>query len=558
MRLMSARTSARAAVAGGVAAIVMLAVQLVWRLTGGSEGTVPSLPEVIVAAMARLTPLSVFGAATENFGSLAKKTLFVSVLIGIIAIGALAGNWAGRLTRQLPSGFGMQIVTGLLVAAGLFLFTMLVVAPVAHLGMFAENSRQATALQLQLGLTFALFGVAWAWFAPLREAVATGGSGAAMPVNRRAIVGRGAQAALALVGVSAIGLSTRRLFAPAGATGDSTASREAALEIAETARQPVATPGATPAVAAVPAELFTELAAAEALSPVITSNTDFYHVSKNISDPKVSSDGWRLRLTGLVDQEVSYTLEDLQARATTRKITTLCCISNEIGGDLIGTAEWQGLPLRALLNEAGVQDEAMDIKLSAADDYQDSITVERGMDPDTIIVVGMNGEPLPPDHGFPARLIVPGIYGMKNLKWLREIELVNDDFQGYWQTRGWSDSAVVNIWARIDSPTSGQTVEPGAATIAGVAFAGDRGIYEVEVSLDDGESWSLVTLEEPINPPLTWVRWALPFEAEPDTELNIRVRTTDGEGMTATKERNSPLPDGATGWPSRRVRVGTL
>ncbi len=555
MRFFSARMSARAGIAGALAAIVMLAVQLIWRLTGGSDGTVPSLPEVIVAAMARLTPLSVFGAATENFGSLAKKTLFVSVLIGIIAVGALAGNWAGRLARRLPPGLGIQMLTGLLVAAGLFLFTMLVVAPVAHLGAFADGSRQATAIQFQLGLTFALFGLAWAWFAPLREAVATGGSSAGLPVNRRAIVGRGAQAALALVGVGAIGVSTRRLFEPAGAAGDSTASREAALEIAETARQPVATPGATPAVAAVPADLFTELDAAEDLSLVITSNADFYHVSKNISDPRVSADGWSLRVTGLVDQELDFTLDDLVARATTRKITTLCCISNELNGDLIGTAEWQGFPLRDLLNEAGVQPDAIDIKLSAEDDYADSIPVARGMDPDTIIVVGMNGEPLPPDHGFPARLIVPGIYGMKNLKWLREIQLVDEDFQGYWQTRGWSDEARVNIWARIDDPGPGESLEPGPATIAGVATAGDRGIFQVEVSFDDGETWAVAALEEPINAPLSWVRWVLPFRAEPDAELNIRVRATDGEGMIAPPERNPPLPDGATGWPSRRVRV---
>ena len=558
MRLMNARTSAAAVLAGALAAVVMVAVQLVWRLTGATDGTVPSLPEVIVAAVARLTPLSVFGAATENFGSLAKKTLFVSVILGIVAVGALAGSWAARLAKRLPSGLGFQMLAGLLVGAALLLFTMLVVAPIAHLGAFAAASRHATTIQLQLGLTFALFGLAWSWFAPLRQPLATEGSSAGLPVNRRAVVGRGARAALALAGVGVIGISTRRLFAPAGATGDSTASREAAREIAVTARRPVATPGATPAVAANPSTLFAELDAAEEISPVITSNADFYHVSKNISDPRVSADGWSLQLSGLVDQEVSYTLDDLLARVTTRKITTLCCISNEIGGDLIGTAEWQGLPLRTLLNEAGVQPEAVDIKLSAADDYQDSIPVARGMDPDTIIVVGMNGEPLPPDHGFPARLIVPGIYGMKNLKWLREIELVNNDFQGYWQTRGWSDTAVVNIWARIDTPTSGETLDPGPATIAGVAFAGDRGIYEVEVSLDDGESWNVAALEPAINPPLTWVRWALPFDAEPDSELNIRVRVTDGEGVTATKERNSPLPDGATGWPSRRVRVGQL
>ncbi|HEV2108891.1 MAG TPA: molybdopterin-dependent oxidoreductase [Thermomicrobiales bacterium] len=552
MRLISA------AMAGALAALLMLAVQLVWRLTGGAEGTVPSLPEVIVAAVARLTPLSVFGAATENFGSLAKKTLFVSVLIGIVAVGALAGTWAARIARRMRSGFGSHVAAGLLVALGLFLFTMLVVAPVAHLGTFGSDSRHATQLQLQLSITFVLFGLAWAWFAPMRQPVAAGGLSEGLPISRRAVVGGGARATLALIGVSVVGASARRLFEPATASGDPATSREAARKIAEAARQRPASLDATPSLVANPAALFAQLDASGDLSPVITSNADFYHVSKNISDPRVSADGWSLRVTGLVDQELTYTLDDLLARATTRKITTLCCISNQLNGDLIGTAEWQGFPLRSLLNEAGVKQEAVDIKLSAADDYADSIPVGRGMDPDTIIVVGMNGEPLPADHGFPARLIVPGIYGMKNLKWLREIELVDEDFQGYWQTRGWSDEARVNIWARIDNPGPGEALDPGPATIAGVAAAGDRGIFQVDVSLDDGETWGIATLEEAINPPLTWARWVLPFDAEPDAELNIRVRVTDGEGVTASKDRNPPLPDGATGWPSRRVRVESV
>jgi DMSO/TMAO reductase YedYZ molybdopterin-dependent catalytic subunit len=555
MRLFTARMSVRTATAGAIAALLMLAIQLVWRLIGSDEGTVPSLPEVIVAAVARLTPLSVFGAATENFGSLAKKTLFVAVLIGIVAVGAMAGTWAGRLARRMRSGFGAQLLAGLIVAFGLFLVTMLVIAPIAHLGMFMADSSHASEVQFQLGITFALFGLAWAWFAPLRQPVSAGGMGAELPINRRAVVGRGVQAVLALGSLGIVGASTRRLFEPVAATRDPVTSREAAREIAEAARRPAATPVVTPGLVSDPVELFTELDASGDLSPVVTSNADFYHVSKNISDPRVSADGWSLRVTGLVDQELDFVLDDLLARATTRKITTLCCISNELNGDLIGTAEWQGFPLRDLLIEAGVQPDAVDIKLSAEDDYQDSIPVERGMDPDTLIVVGMNGEPLPPDHGFPARLIVPGIYGMKNLKWLREIELVDEDFQGYWQTRGWSDDARVNIWGRIEDPAPGESLEPGPAAIAGVAFAGDRGIFQVDVSLDDGETWATAALEEPINPPLTWVRWVLPFEAEPETELNIRVRPTDGGGVTAPKERNPPLPDGATGWPSRRVRV---
>jgi DMSO/TMAO reductase YedYZ molybdopterin-dependent catalytic subunit len=270
--------------------------------------------------------------------------------------------------------------------------------------------------------------------------------------------------------------------------------------------------------------------------------------------PIVDEAAWRLRVGGLVERELELDLPALTARATTRKITTLCCISNELNGDLISTAEWTGVPLRELLAEAGVRPEAVDLKFRCADDYEDSIPVAQGMDPDTLVVVGMNGEPLPDTHGFPARLIVPGIYGMKNVKWVEEIEAVDHDFKGYWQTRGWSDPAPNQIWARIDFPESGDEIPAGPAVAAGVVSAGDRGISRVEVSLDDGETWGDAVLEPGLNPPFTWVRWAFPFEATPG-EHDMVVRTTDGTGTVADEERRAPLPDGATGWSTRTVNV---
>jgi DMSO/TMAO reductase YedYZ molybdopterin-dependent catalytic subunit len=286
---------------------------------------------------------------------------------------------------------------------------------------------------------------------------------------------------------------------------------------------------------------------------VLTETDDFYHVSKNFSDPRVDAGGWSLAIGGLVNTPLSFTLEQLTQRATTRKITTLGCISNELNGHLIGTAEWIGVPLAELLNEAGVQGGVIDLKLHAADDYEDSIPLERGLDPDTLIVVGMNGEALRDDHGFPARLIVPGIYGMKNVKWLDRIELVDHDFQGYWQTRGWSDPAPYQIWGRIDSPDG--TIAPGPFTAAGLASAGDRDVARVEVSLDDGGTWAEAQIEPSINPPFTWVRWAFPFEAVDGQDFTMKIRVTDGAGTVMDETERAPLPDGATGWPSRGVKV---
>jgi hypothetical protein len=171
-----------------------------------------------------------------------------------------------------------------------------------------------------------------------------------------------------------------------------------------------------------------------------------------------------------------------------------------------------------------------------------------------MVVVAMNGEPLPPDHGYPARVIVPPIYGMKNVKWVERIEAVDIDFKGYWQTRGWSDPAPYQIWGRIDTPRGGDKVEAGPAMAAGLASAGDRGISRVEISLDGGQTWADASLEPALNAPFTWVRWVFPFQATPGRH-ELWLRATDGAGTVAPEERRPPLPDGATGWPRRTFQV---
>ena len=347
--------------------------------------------------------------------------------------------------------------------------------------------------------------------------------------------------------------------------GDVVAQQQAAADIAARARQQapeapdltVAEPESEAAVAKWdpnPEAPFAELEAEGKLTPVITSVDTFYHVSKNISDPVVDGAGWSLTIGGMVAKPLTFTYDEIVARATTQNIGTLSCISNELNGDLAGTAEWTGLPLRTLLEEAGVNPAAVDIVFRAADGYDDSIPVAQAMHPTTLLVTGMNGEPLPPDHGFPARLIVPPIYGMKNVKWLQSIEAVDVDYQGYWQTRGWSDPAPYQIWGRIDTPAPGEEIPAGPAVAAGVAAAGNRGIFRVEISLDEGATWADATLEPSINPNFTWVRWVFPFEAQAGS-YKMLMRATDGEGNVAPEERRPPLPDGATGWPERSIRV---
>ncbi|MGD9712178.1 MAG: molybdopterin-dependent oxidoreductase [Thermomicrobiales bacterium] len=557
--------------AGFLAALTMLAVQLFWRLGWSENSAVQAFPEFVVAAIARLTPLSIFGAATENYGSLAKKSLFFGTLLGIAAIGSFGGYVAARLTARTGRAFPGRFAAGAAVALICWLATNLVILPVAYLGMFARNSSYTSDIQMQLAVTFLVYAGVWAVASapafeeePMKDPITS-------TVSRRTLLMHGAFDAATLAALAAAGLAGWRIINPSADPIDVQASENAVDDIIATQRAsqghirtPTPTEPATPRESASLASdlaltqdtdvfaMFDQLEADGQLTSVLTPIPDFYNVSKNLRDPEVSSDGWTLTITGMVDNELVLTYDDLVARSTTQNITTLCCISNELNGSLISTALWSGLPLAELLEEAGVQDGAVDLKFHAADDYEDSVSVDIGMNPANLVVTGMNGETLPVKHGFPARLIIPNIYGMKNVKWLDRIEVVGEDFQGYWQTRGWSDSAVVNIWGRIDNPR--RDIEPGEVIAAGMAAAGARDVSRVEVSLDDGETWADAILEPSLNPPFTWVRWAFPFEGEPG-DYTMRIRATDGEGTLMDEQERFPLPDGATGWPDRKFEI---
>ena len=556
----SASTSRGFGRAGALAVLLVLFLDLLWRATVGSASA-PSLPETVVAAVARLTPLALFGWATETFGSLAQNTLFAAVLVGFV----LAGYWAGQLVESLsqprengPSRkavtFGVAAVLFLVLAAGVF--------PLAREGMFGLESQSRVALLTQAVL-FCL-GWALAFIALTGEpATATVSSvSGSTQLSRRSALNNVAAAGLA-VGVAWLGWR----LAKAPDRGDTVAQRQAAADIAARAREgapeldapALAAQSATPepvlADAGADTEaIFDTLEAEGKLTPVITPIADFYHVSKNIADPVVDVANWSLSIGGLVKNPRVYTLDELVQRATTRNITTLSCISNELNGDLAGTAEWTGIPLRDLLQEVGIDPSTVDLVFRAADGYDESMPFAVAMSPSTMLVTAMNGEPLPSDHGGPARIIVPPIYGMKNVKWLEQIEAVDLDYKGYWQTRGWSDTALYQIWGRIDTPASGSEVQPGEVLVAGVAAAGNRGILRVEISTDEGQSWADAELEPSINPNFTWVRWVFPMEAT-SGNITVMMRATDGEGTVAPMERNPPLPDGATGWPDRLVRV---
>ncbi|ACV12677.1 oxidoreductase molybdopterin binding [Halorhabdus utahensis DSM 12940] len=288
------------------------------------------------------------------------------------------------------------------------------------------------------------------------------------------------------------------------------------------------------------------------MPPQSQSAADHFVVDKNISAPKVNTENWALAIRGAVDDEIDFAYETLRKHPDRRELTvTTLCISNEVGGDLIGTTDWIGIPVRRLLAEANVTDDAVDVVTHARDGYSEAIpwSVVRDRD-DIILAVGMDGKALPRAHGFPVRLLIPGRYGMKSTKWVTEIELADSDHTAYWDQRGWDEEAVVNTLSYIRAiQRRGDRVG-----IGGVAYAGTRGIEGVEVSLDGGETWTDADLEAPISPH-AWRRWQLVVDRPDAGPLDAVVRATDGEGTRQTSQTAPPHPSGSAGWHSSSVSL---
>ena len=288
----------------------------------------------------------------------------------------------------------------------------------------------------------------------------------------------------------------------------------------------------------------------------ITPVESFYHVSKNFFDPEPDGNTWRLEVTGLVDNPYSLTYTELISMPSVEVVVGMMCISNPIGGDFIGNTRWRGVRLADLLAKASPQIGVVDVAMTAADGYTDSITYEKALDTDVVLVWEMDGNTLTYSHGYPARLLVPGIYGMKHVKWITRIELVDYNFKGFWQQpdQGWSEPAPVNTMSKIDHPVVDKALQMGTHTLSGVAFAGDRSISRVEVSTDDGDTW----VDAYVKPKLSetsWVVWAYNWTPPSPGKYTVRVRATDGQGNVQTSRRTDPYPNGATGHHSRTYTI---
>jgi DMSO/TMAO reductase YedYZ molybdopterin-dependent catalytic subunit len=318
-------------------------------------------------------------------------------------------------------------------------------------------------------------------------------------------------------------------------------------------RKNVTVPTAEEPLAALPAGVEVDVAGVE---PFITPNDEFYRIDTALEVPQLSTSGYTLTVKGLVDRELVLTWQDLINRPMIERDVTLTCVSNNVGGHYISTARWIGARLDDLLREAGPFDGADMVVGRSVDGFECGFPLENALDGrDAMVAVAMNGEPLPLEHGFPARLVVPGLYGyVSATKWLTEIELTRfADFEHYWEQRGWAERAPIKLQSRIDVPKGLAQVTAGPVAVAGVAWAQGVGIGAVEVAIDDGE-WRAADLaaEDTVD---TWRQWVYRWDASPGRHT-IKVRATDRDGNVQTSVRAEPIPDGASGHHQIVVIVG--
>jgi DMSO/TMAO reductase YedYZ molybdopterin-dependent catalytic subunit len=331
---------------------------------------------------------------------------------------------------------------------------------------------------------------------------------------------------------------------------------QAGARAATAARQAFKLPKPTVAAAPVPAGAELDISG---LAKVVTSNADFYRIDTALQIPQVNTADWKLTITGMVKHPVTITWDELIALPLEESYTTLMCVSNEVGGNLIGNARWLGYPLHKLLERAEPTAGADMVFSTSVDGFTASTPLATLLETDrnAILAVGMNGEPLPAEHGYPVRMVVPGLYGyVSATKWVSNLEVTQfSKHSAYWTQRGWSSHGPVKVESRIDVPRQGTTVKKGSIVVAGVAWQQHIGISKVEVQVDDGD-WNEATLATAISAD-TWVQWHWEWDSATSGDHTLRVRATDTTGETQTAAIADTVPDGATGYHEVDVQVGS-
>jgi DMSO/TMAO reductase YedYZ molybdopterin-dependent catalytic subunit len=529
----------QAALSGVFAAAGGLAAGELWSgLVGGASPVVVVGDRVVDGV-----PSAVKQFAIDTFGTNDK----VALIIGILVITALYAAFVGIRTSR-------KFVNGIVGVVG-----FAIIGTAAALGGRSPSVGDVLPVAIAAIVVVALL---WMFFG--RRSVSVGEG-----IDRRRFLTLSAAIAS---GTAVFGTWGRKLqgspeaaasrnaivlpkATPTGATV--TGSGGSATTIAAAAAKPPVASG-TSATSVTSAASAVETAPAFGLvgaESYLTPANNFYRIDTALVIPRLDAKTWQMSISGMVDKELTLTFDDLLKRPLIEHDCTLMCVSNEIGGNLVGNARWTGVRLADVLKEAGVQAGADQVFATSTDGFTAGFPLDVALDGrEAMIAVAMNGEPLPFMHGFPARLVVPGIYGyVSAVKWLADIKLTTfEEDQGYWIPRGWSAIAPIKICSRIDVPTRSQNVKAGMVPIAGIAWAQHTGIKAVEVQIDEGP-WQECELaaEGTID---TWKQWKLAWDAKPGRYV-VRVRAIDMNGQVQIADRAPVAPDGATGYHTVGIEV---
>ena len=505
------------------------------------------VPELAAQTLFSLTPGEIESRAVETLGAFAKYSALIgAIFVNLAFYGVLGVLLQGLRPRLASKGYVLRAV-----GFSLFAYLILFLASATFLSV-TEITTQTVSIEyaaLYLLPAQLIFGFALAYLSDIEfrgPSTLRGGAPVALPgmSRRRRLLIRAAAAGAVASIILFYGLD---LFFPSSQQ----------TPTGEIVRPPSETTG-----------IFADPMLSAFVASEVTSNDRFYRVDVNVTPPAVNIDSWKLTVHGLVSNPSSLSYSELKSMQAVTQYNTLQCVSNVVGGDLISNALWKGVRLKDLLAKAQAGSGAVYVVFGCVDGYDVGIPIERALLDGTILAYEMNGVPLPQEHGHPLRAIVPGLYGMMNAKWVTDIQTVDKVHQGFWQRRGWSNDAKYQTASTIvipgDSPARDRFVELGVSTvlagnkspIAGIAFAGDRGIQKVEVSTDGGKTWEIASLKDSLSG-FTWVFWATEWNPPTKGSYQIIVRATDKTGKVQTANLESPFPSGATGYHIVDVTVET-
>lgn len=544
-------------VPAGVAGLLTAAVAL--ASTELAAGVLPGRRSPIIAvgdAVIERTPGTIVRSAIEVFGNSSRLVLLLSMAVVMVLAGVLIGLAGARWRGVGVAGLGMFGVLG--VSAGfadpLIPSVSAVLAPAIGMAVGTATLlrllRTATASEPDLHRAHPINGpTATAKPYDVADPKAHGrptGDIDNQTATRRTQYPPPARSRREFLVAGTVAAGAAAVLAVIGRTLQGRAASGAA---------PLASRLPTPRVRVEPPPPSAQFQV-PGISPLITPNIDFYRIDTALAIPRIDPSLHSIRVTGMVDRPFELNYDELLDLVDTEAYVTLACVSNQVGGGLVGNARWLGVRLRNLLDRAGVQSNATQVVGRAVDGWTAGFPVDAAFDGrSALVAVGMNGEPLPPKHGFPVRLVVSGLYGyVSDTKWLSAIELTTfDAFDAYWIPRGWAKQAPIKTQSRIDVPRMGSTFATGDIVVAGVAWSDERGVTAVEVSVDDGP-WQLAELGNELAA-TSWRQWRFTWDATSSGTHLLRVRAFDADGIPQTSEVAPPFPDGATGYHASIVRV---